>query len=56
MTILETVHYNNYDAEHRVPGWARSERYEYCDEFFNRYTGEKDDLLDRLAKALRKAD
>ena len=49
MTILGTVYYDKLIDSHRMPGWARSERYEYCDGFYEDYTKEKKGILEKLA-------
>ncbi|MDO4417622.1 MAG: hypothetical protein Q4C02_04995 [Eubacteriales bacterium] len=53
MTILGTVYYETYDHIHRLPGWARSERYEFCDGFYDGFAGEGKGLLHKLATSLR---
>lgn len=53
MTILGTVYYDNYEQKHRMPGWVRSERYEFCDGFYSGYAGEKQNFFQKLAESLK---
>ena len=34
MSIYETMYYNTIEQNLRMPEWARSERYEYCEGFY----------------------
>ena len=50
MSIMGIVYYDKFTHDHRLPEWARSERYDYCDGFYeeNRRGG----LLHSVAAAL----
>jgi len=52
MTFLEEVKYSDFEQTYRTPGWVKSERYEYCDGFYEK-AGEEKGLFVRLATALR---
>lgn len=53
MSIMGVVYYDKYTDQHRIPGWARAERYEYCEDFLTE-TGsqKKGNLLQRMAAVL----
>lgn len=53
MSIMGVVYYDKYTDQHRMPGWARAERYEYCENFLTD-TGaqKKGSLLQRMAAVL----
>ncbi|MBQ1310716.1 MAG: hypothetical protein IIY55_02620 [Blautia sp.] len=49
MSIIGTGNYINYKPETEMPAWVQSERYEYCDGFYEDYTGKNKGLLHRIA-------
>ena len=53
MSIMGVVYYDKYIDNHRVPGWARAKRYEYCEDFLSD-TGaqKKGTILQRIASVL----
>jgi hypothetical protein len=53
MSIMGVVYYDKYTDQHRIPGWARAERYEYCEDFLTE-TGsqKKGNLLQRITAVL----
>ncbi len=53
MSIMGVVYYDKYTDNHRVPGWARAERYEYCEGCLTDTGAEKKGtLLQRIAAVL----
>lgn len=53
MTTMNEFYYNNSVIDnHRVPEWIRSERYEFCEDFFENYTSDKNSFFARLASVL----
>ncbi len=53
MSIMGVVYYDKYTDNHRVPGWARAERYEYCEDFLsNTGAQKKETILQRIAAVL----
>lgn len=53
MSIMGVVYYDKYTDNHRVPGWARAERYEYCEDFLsNTGAQKKGTILQRIASVL----
>ena len=50
MSIMGVVYYDKYTDSHRVPAWARAERYEYCEDFLSERTDSgKAGLFQRIA-------
>ncbi len=41
MSIIGPERYNDYVLTHAVPQWAKLERYEYCEPFFDTISTEK---------------
>ena len=53
MSIMGVVYYDKYTDQHRVPGWARAERYEYCEDFLTDSGAQKKGtILQRMAAVL----
>ena len=53
MSIMGVVYYDKYTDQHRVPGWARAERYEYCEDFLTDSGAQKKGtFLQRMAAVL----
>ena len=53
MSIMGVVYYDKYTDQHRIPGWARAERYEYCEDFYEGYTtGKISSLKSKVASIL----
>lgn len=53
MSIMGVVYYDKYTDQHRIPGWARAERYEYCEDFLSDKSAQKKGtILKRIAAAL----
>lgn len=41
MSIIGPERYNDFVLTHQTPQWAKLERYEYCEPFFDTITTEK---------------
>ncbi|MBR4765018.1 MAG: hypothetical protein IK087_12535 [Lachnospiraceae bacterium] len=55
MITMDRFYNDRLADEYRVPEWVRSERYEFCDAFYEDYTGKKDSKIwTRLSSALGK--
>ena len=52
MSILGIVYYDRFDHNHQMPEWARSERYEYCDGFYEDHKDVKGGVLHSIASIL----
>jgi hypothetical protein len=53
MSIMGVVYYDKYTDQHPIPGWARAERYEYCEDFLaEKGSQKKGNLLQRMAAVL----
>ncbi len=53
MTISENLYYDNLTHNRRLPEWVESERYEYCEDFYEDYTtGLARSILARISSVL----
>ena len=52
MSIFGTVYYDRCADTRTCPEWMKSERYEYCDGFYEEATREKKGLFDAIVKLL----
>ncbi len=50
MSIMGIVYYDKYSHDHQMPEWARAERYEFCDGFYE--ADRKGGLLHSVASIL----
>ena len=41
MTMNGVVYCSNMNENHLMPEWVRSERYEFCEDFYENYTTDK---------------
>ena len=53
MTMNGAIYCENVSSNHFMPEWVHSERYEYCENFYENYTTDKGHgILARLASVL----
>ena len=53
MTMNGAIYCSNVNNTYLMPEWVRSERYEYCENFYENYTTDKGHgILARLALVL----
>ncbi len=51
MSIMGIVYYDKFEHDHQMPEWARAERYEFCDGFYEETKG-KGGILHSVASIL----
>ncbi len=52
MSIMGNINYDMYKAEMSQPDWIKSERYEYCEDFYDAFKTDSKKALKRFINRL----
>ena len=52
MSIMGIVYYDKFSHDHQMPEWARAERYEFCDGFYEEGKNSRGGVLRSITSAL----